>query len=178
MRTVKIVIVFLAILICGVARSQSRTDARKKSKGRRTIEKIDQTSQKVDKTTREVNTTTDSVTNSIERTKRTARRLKETIFGSKKNKVKNASSEAVQIKISNVAYADENLKALYHYFSTAKGIKKVTKNYANGTAVITINSKENADILWDRVPANLQNKFEVAGLNQKEIILKQSSKNQ
>ena len=55
--------------------------------------------------------------------------------------------------------------------NSIKGIKKVSKNYSDGSITISINYKESADSLWMHINEKLQKVFIVKEMSEKKILV-------
>jgi len=174
MKTQRKLILFLVLILSIAANvfSQTRHEQRQRPKEKKVIKKVDKTNKKIDDANKTFNNTTDSIANTVENTKRTVKKLKDAIFGPKKDKAKvKKSEELVTIYIPNVAYGDTSVNELLLNINSIKGIKKVSKSYADGSITITINYKENADSLWMLINEKIQKVFIVIEMSEKKILV-------
>ncbi len=178
MKTQRKLILILVLIITANAFSQRDSSNRGREKARKVTNKVGKTTKKVDDANKTFNSATDSIANTGENTKRTVKKLKEAIFGSKKNKTKTKNNgELIIIEIPNVAYGDMSVNELVSNINSLKGMKKVSKSYANGNITITINYKESADSLWMLINENSQKMFIVKEMSEKKILLQLEKQN-
>ena len=178
MKTQRKLILILVLIITVNAFSQRDSGTRERAKAKKAMSKVNKTTKKVDDANKTFNNTTDSIANTVENTKRTVKKLKDAIFGSKKNKAKaKKSEELITIQIPNVAYGDASVNELVLNINSLKGIKKVSKSYANGNITITINYKESADSLWMLINEKSQKVFIVKEMSEKKILLQLEKQN-
>jgi len=177
MKTQRKLIVILVLIITTNIFSQTRSEQRQKPKEKKVIKKVDKTNEKINDANETFNNTTDSIDETVESTKKTVKKLKDAFFGSKKAKAKNKNSkELITIQIPKIDYGDKLVTKLYQKISTLKGVKKVSKSYADGSMRIQVDYKENADSLWMLVDEELRQEFEVKEMCEKNILLQLEAK--
>ncbi len=162
----------MALIVFSTTFAQQNSPRKERSRANKATKKVDDTNKKVNEANKTFNSATDSIAQTIEDTKKTAERLRKAIFGPKrdKNKVKKGKG-FVLIQIDNIAYSNSDLNELQNYLTKISGVKKVSKSYANGSAIINIITKENADALWQNIPNGLNKIFIVKEMKEKHILL-------
>ncbi len=165
MKTIKKV--WLVMLLFAVGNTWSQEQ---QAKEKRTIKEVDQ----VQKTSEEINETTAATTAAVKSTvANTKETLKEvgSLFGSGKNKKDRKNKEQVMITIQQIDYDNDYLAQLYDYIEQQKGVKNPSKTYSKGHASISITFKEGADALWQTVPKQVRNAFELITMDRKSVLL-------
>jgi len=162
----------MALIVFSTAFAQQNSRQEKRSRVNKVTKKVDDTNKKINDTNKTFNSATDSIAQTVEDTKKTAERIRNAIFGPKKDKTKSKKNEEfVQIQIPNTTYGNPSSSELQNYLSKIKGVKKVSKSFANGEITMTIVYKGSADELWKNIPNGLYNIFVVKEMKEKYILL-------
>ncbi|MEW2921341.1 hypothetical protein AB1A65_07720 [Muricauda sp. ANG21] len=157
----------LIALFCGLVNAQNSDATKRRNRGMtsKTADQIDQVDQTVQNTNNDIDQTVEGIDNTIEGTKETVEKVGRILFGSKKEKSKNK----ILIFIDSVAYGDENVQTLYNELSKKNGTKKTSKTFSDGVVTIQIESKQNADAIWQEVPQNVRASFKVNAMGENNI---------
>ncbi|WP_421810696.1 hypothetical protein [Flagellimonas sp.] len=166
----KVHTILLIGLFCGFVNAQNPDATKKGSQGTttKTAERIDQVDQTVQETNKDIDHTVEGIDSTIENTKKTVEKVGSILFGSKKEKSKNT----ILISIVTVTYGDKNVENLYHELSKKNGTKKTSKIFSNGVVTIQIESKQNADTIWQELSQNVRDPFQVTSMGENNIAVR------
>lgn len=140
---------------------------------KRTIKEVDQINQASDEINETVANTNVALKSTVENSKEAINTLG-SIFKSDKKDKKNKSKGSITITVQQIAYDSDELSALYEKIAKLKEVKKSSKNYSNGIATISVDSKENADAIWQAVPKALRSPFKMIQISDTDIIVEAS----
>jgi hypothetical protein len=150
MKIIKLLMCILFLLCFNTTFSQKKEEKEKRSEISKTSDRVKQTSTE----------TKEAVSTAKETLKDIG-----SIFKSKKIKEK----ETTTIILNNVDYGNANLSMLQKAIQKAKGVKKSTKKYQNNIATFSIEYKKSADELWQTLPINVTNKFNILSVEENSI---------
>lgn len=155
MKTLRIATLLVLFLALGqVSAQQSGAVARgqetdpEQQEGKNTIKEIEQINQASAEISATASNTTDAVKSTVANSKETLGEIK-SLFGPSKGK---KAKGTVTIGIAPITYDDPDLNALYEHITGVRGVKNPNKNFSDGHVTITVEYKENADALWQRIP--------------------------
>ncbi|MDY7395662.1 hypothetical protein UMM65_10445 [Aureibaculum sp. 2210JD6-5] len=159
---VKIIVLIVLFAVGNLSAQTRKTEEESKPKVVNEVEEANKSVKQASNATKET----------VQTTKETVSDLKETVgmIFPKKNKPKKAK-EIVSIQISQIEYGDENLDALYKAISKAKGVKDLSKTFANNQAAITATYKKTADDLWQSVPETIRSSFKIKSITENSILV-------
>jgi hypothetical protein len=169
MTSKKVHSILLIGLFCGFVNAQNPDATKRGSQGTtaKTAERVDQVDQTVQETNKDIDQAVEGIDSTIEGAKETVEKVGSILFGSKKEKSKNT----ILISIATVTYGDKNVENLYHELSKKNGTKKTSKTFSNGVVTIQIESKQNADTIWQEIPQNARDPFKVTSMGEKTLRL-------
>lgn len=154
----------LTLIVFNISFSQENPSKEEKAKKNKVLEKVDDTN-------KTIKNTNETIKNTVQDTKSTVNDLKETIGSIFPRKNKDKLKRVITIQITQITYGNLHLNNLYNYISKSKGVKKPSKKFENGTALINVNYKKSADDLWQNVPENLRKSFKIVKMNENNIFL-------
>jgi len=166
MTSKKVHTILLIGLFCGFVNAQNPDATKRGNRG--AAERVDQVGQTVQETNKDIDQTVEGIDSTIEGAKETVEKVGSILFGSKKEKNKNT----ILISIATVTYGDKNVENLYHELSKKNGTKKTSKAFSNGVVTIQIESKQNADTIWQEIPQNARAPFQVTSMGENKIAVR------
>ncbi|MCR9226806.1 MAG: hypothetical protein NXH90_05265 [Flavobacteriaceae bacterium] len=163
----KVHTIILIGLFCGFVNAQNSDATKRRTRGvtGKTADKVGQVDQTVHETNNDIDQTVEGIDNTLEGAKETVDKVGSILFGSKKEK----SKDKILISIDSVAYGDENVQNLYNELSKKNGTKKNSKTFSGGVVTIQIESKQNADALWQEISQNVRASFKVIAMGENNI---------
>ena len=149
----------------GLLHSQENTNSETKG-----IKEIDNANKTIENANTSIKNTNESVKNTVDSSKETIATIG-SLFGSNKNKKNKKKEDMVVITVQQVNYDNTQLNSLYQNLIKSRGVKKPIKKFNNGTASITINYKETADMLWQSIPAKERESFKMIEISDHNIVV-------
>ncbi|WP_298504742.1 hypothetical protein [uncultured Maribacter sp.] len=163
MRVLPLYALLCMFLNIGLVHSQDNTNTNG-------IKEIDNANKTIENANSSIKSTNQSVKNTVDSSKETIATIG-SLFGSKKNKENKKSEDIVLITVQQVSYDTEQLNSLYSRITKSKGVKKPIKKFSKGTALITVNYKETADMLWQSIPKQERKFFKMVEISDSNIVV-------
>lgn len=158
-------VLLLFFINVGLVQSQENTNT-----GTKGIKEIENANKTIENANSSIKNTNQSVKSTVDNSKETIATIG-SLFGSKKNKENKKKKDIVAITVQQVNYDTDQLNSLYNTLKKSKGVKNPIKKFSNGTALITVNYKETADMLWQNIPKQERKSFKMIEISDNNIIV-------
>lgn len=167
MKTLPKTLLLFLLVSNGLLAQNRTTENSPDGEGQRTIKQVDQVNNASEEINQASAQTAEAVKGTVSNTKDAIKEIG-SLFGSDKEK---GFKGTVTIGIQPITYDDPHLNALYEHISSVRGVKNPNKNFSNGSVIITVAFKDNADALWQSIPDGLRSPFTMVQMGDDQIVV-------